>query len=173
MPACSAVPVVLTAAERHRLKKLAYSPRTPHQMWQRATVVLLAAPGRSNARIAVETCLHVDTVRTWRGRFAVGGLPALADRIRCGRPARFTPVQVAEAKALACQLPAETSGRRHFPVDRQEAWQLQTGLSEDDSETSPWFVGPLINSALPGRSCRFRGRPVRPAAWRVHGRRPS
>lgn len=47
-------------------------------------------------------------MRTWRGRFAGGGLLALADRRRSGRPTRFTPVQVAEAKALACQLPAET-----------------------------------------------------------------
>lgn len=47
-------------------------------------------------------------MRTWRGRFAHGGLPALADRKRSGRPARFTPMQVAEAKALACQLPTET-----------------------------------------------------------------
>jgi transposase len=30
-------------------------------------------------------------VRTWQGRFADGGLPALADRRRSGRPARFTP----------------------------------------------------------------------------------
>ncbi|MFF1476691.1 helix-turn-helix domain-containing protein [Streptomyces sp. NPDC058301] len=52
--------------------------------------------------------MHLDTVRRWRGRFAHGGLPALADWKRSGRPARFTPVQVAEAKALACQLPAET-----------------------------------------------------------------
>ncbi|MBM7439393.1 IS630 family transposase [Streptomyces sp. HB132] len=50
----------------------------------------------------------LDTVRTWRGRFAHGGLPALADRKRSGRPARFTPVQVAVAKALACQLPDES-----------------------------------------------------------------
>lgn len=68
----------------------------------------MATRGRSNARIAVEVGVHVDTVRTWRGRFADGGLPALADRRRSGRPARFTPAQVAEAKALACQLPAET-----------------------------------------------------------------
>jgi hypothetical protein len=32
----------------------------------------------------------------------------LADRRRSGRPPRFTPVQAAEVKALACQLPAET-----------------------------------------------------------------
>ncbi|WP_328837971.1 helix-turn-helix domain-containing protein [Streptomyces europaeiscabiei] len=86
MPSCRAVPVVLTATERHRLKKTAYGHRTPRQARRWAAVVLLAARGRSNARIAAETRPHVDTVRTWRGRFAAGGLPALADRKRSGRP---------------------------------------------------------------------------------------
>ncbi|MEU1376020.1 helix-turn-helix domain-containing protein [Streptomyces triculaminicus] len=35
----------------------------------RAHVVRHAARGRSNARITRETGVHVDTVRTWRGRF--------------------------------------------------------------------------------------------------------
>ncbi|MFE7660041.1 helix-turn-helix domain-containing protein [Streptomyces celluloflavus] len=70
--------------------------------------MLLAARGRPNARIAVQTRLHMDTVRTWRGRFAAGGMPALADRKRSGRPVSFTTRQVAEVKALACQLPAGT-----------------------------------------------------------------
>ncbi|WP_307835173.1 IS630 family transposase [Streptomyces adelaidensis] len=121
----AAVAVVLTAAERHRLKKMAYGHKTPHQARQRAAVVLLAARGRSNARIAAETHLHVDTVRTWRGRFAYGGLPALADRKRSGRPARFTPVQVAEAKALACQLPAETG----VPLARWSCPELAAELT--------------------------------------------
>ncbi|MFF8617078.1 IS630 family transposase [Streptomyces sp. NPDC015350] len=108
MPVPAARPIALTAAERQRLKKAAYGHKTPHQARVRSQIVLLATRGRSNARIAVEVGVHVDTVRTWRGRFADGGLPALADRRRSGRPARFTPVQVAEAKALACQLPAET-----------------------------------------------------------------
>jgi transposase len=102
------VSLTLTASERHRLKKMAYGHKTPHQARQRATIVLLAARGCSNARISAQTRLHVDTVRTWRGRFATGGLPALADRKRSGRPASFTTLQVAEVKALACQLPAET-----------------------------------------------------------------
>ncbi|WP_456341006.1 IS630 family transposase [Streptomyces mirabilis] len=88
-------------------------------------VVLLAARGRGNARISAETRLHVDTVRTWRGRFAGGGLPALADRKRSGRPARFTPVQVAEAKALACQLPAETG----IPLSRWSCPELAAELT--------------------------------------------
>jgi transposase len=108
VPLASAVPVALTASERHRLKKLAYGHKTPYQARQRATIVLLAARGRSNARIAAQTRMHLDTVRTWRGRFAEGRLPALADRKRSGRPISFTPLQVAEVKALACQLPAGT-----------------------------------------------------------------
>ncbi|WP_328890502.1 IS630 family transposase [Streptomyces sp. NBC_00316] len=125
MPVAAARPIVLTASERHRLKKAAYGHKTEHQARQRATVVLHAARGCSNARIARETGLHIDTVRTWRGRFAHGGLPALADRKRSGRPARFTPVQVAEAKALACQLPAEAGA----PLSRWSCPELAAELT--------------------------------------------
>jgi transposase len=74
----------------------------------RAQIVLDAAAGYPNAVIAARRHVHVDTVRKWRGRFAGEGLAGLADRPRSGRPTRFTPVQQAEVKALACQLPAET-----------------------------------------------------------------
>lgn len=113
MPVAAACPISLTDSQWQRLKKAAYGHKSPHQARTRAQVVLHAARGHSNARIARETGLHLDTVRTWRGRFAAGGLPALEDRKRSGRPARFTPVQAAEAKALACQLPAETACRCH------------------------------------------------------------
>nr|WP_242605846.1 helix-turn-helix domain-containing protein [Frankia sp. Cppng1_Ct_nod] len=57
--------------------------------------MLAAARGRSNARIARQVRLTVDTVRTWRGRFADHGIAGLADRKRSGRPPRSwtcTPV---------------------------------------------------------------------------------
>ncbi|SFH19280.1 intein C-terminal splicing region [Streptomyces mirabilis] len=91
----------------------------------RAHVVLHAARGRSNARIARETGLHLDTVRTWRGRFAEQGLAGLADHRRSGRPASFTPLQVAEAKAMACQLPAETG----VPLSRWSCPELAAELT--------------------------------------------
>lgn len=87
---------------------MAYGHKTEHRLRIRAQVVLHAARGRSNARIARETGLHLDTVRCWRGRFAEQGLAGLADRKRSGRPPAFTPLQTAQVKALACQLPAET-----------------------------------------------------------------
>ena len=125
MPVAAARPIVLTAAERQRLKKAAYGHKTSYQARVRARIVLLATRGRSNARIAAEVGVHVDTVRTWRGRFADGGLPALADRDAVGRPSRFTPVQVAEAKALACQLPAETG----MPLSRWSCPELAAELT--------------------------------------------
>ncbi|MGW1709608.1 IS630 family transposase [Streptomyces sp. NPDC002206] len=108
MPVAAARPIVLTAAERHRLKKAAYGHRSEYRDRVRARIVLLAARSRPNARIAVEAGVHVDTVRTWRGRFADLGLRGLLDRQRTGRPPVFTPPQAAQVKALACQLPAET-----------------------------------------------------------------
>ncbi|MEU9478071.1 IS630 family transposase [Streptomyces sp. NPDC048191] len=125
MPVPAARHISLTAAERHRLKKAAYGHKTPHQSRVRSQIVLLAARDRSNAQIAAEVGVHVDTVRTWRGRFAGGGLLALADRRRSGRPARFTPVQVAEAKALACQIPAETG----VPLARWSCPELAAELT--------------------------------------------
>ncbi|MFI1996335.1 helix-turn-helix domain-containing protein, partial [Actinoplanes sp. NPDC020271] len=108
MPVPHARPITLTTTERRQLTLLAHSRTAGYQQVIRARIVCDAARGHSNAAIARRHELTVDTVRRWRGRFADEGLPGLADRSRPGRPTRFTPVQVAEVKALACQLPAET-----------------------------------------------------------------
>ncbi len=100
--------IMLTAAERRRLKALAYSHTAAYQQVIRVRIVRDAAHGYANAKIACRQGVTIDTVCCWRGRYADEGLAGLADRRRSGRPPRFTPVQVAEVKALACQLPAET-----------------------------------------------------------------
>ena len=74
------MPVALTAAERTMLRKRARGAKTPHRDRLRALIVLAAARGRDNARIAADLQIAVDTVRKWRGRFAVRGLAGLADR---------------------------------------------------------------------------------------------
>jgi len=108
VPAPRARQITLTAAERHRLKTLAYSHTADYQQVIRVRIVRDAAYGYSNAKIAHRHGVTIDTVRRWRGRHADQGLAGLADRRRSGRPPRFTPVQVAEVKAMVCQLPAET-----------------------------------------------------------------
>ncbi|WP_207309649.1 hypothetical protein [Streptomyces kasugaensis] len=59
MPVRTACPIALSAAERVRLKKMACGHKTEHRLRVRAQVVLHAARGHSNARIARETGLHL------------------------------------------------------------------------------------------------------------------
>jgi transposase len=138
LPVAAARPIAPRAAERERLKKMAYGHKTEHRLRMRAQVVLHAARGRSNARIARETGLHLDTVRCWRGRFAEHGLGGLSDRERSGRPPSFTALQVAEAKALACRLPAETG----VPLARWSCPELAAEL------TARGVTGPVSASTV-------------------------
>ena len=137
MPVASAVPLRLSAAERHTLKKRARGAKTPHRDRERARIVLLAAAGKPNAGIAGQLGITVDTARLWRGRFAEQGIGGLADRKRSGRPPRFTPAQMAEIKALACQLPAEAGAplsRWSCPELAREA--VTRGVAEAISDST-------------------------------------
>ena len=108
MAMSSAFIIVVTGVDESVLTARARSSTAAHRDVIRARIVLAAAAGVPNSTIAAELGLHVDTVRKWRRRFATQGLPGLEDLPRSGRPRMFTPVQVAEVKALACTLPAET-----------------------------------------------------------------
>jgi transposase len=108
MPLPGAVPVVLSAGERKILNKRVRGTKTAYRDRLRAQIVLAAARGRDNARIAADLQVTVDTVRKWRGRFAGRGLDGLADLPRCGRPRRISELTRAAVVALACQLPAAT-----------------------------------------------------------------
>ncbi|WP_180279696.1 helix-turn-helix domain-containing protein [Rhodococcus qingshengii] len=82
----------------------------------RARIVLAAADGASNAVIAVQLGICVDTVRKWRMRFCCNGFEGLRDLSRSGRPRRFAAEVVAEIKALACELPTRVG----VPLTRME-----------------------------------------------------
>jgi transposase len=101
--------VIIVSAEEHQeLTCRAHGARTAHRDVVRAQIILSAAADQSNTAIAAEVDVHLDTVRKWRRRFSVERLAGLNDRPRSGRPRRFSAVQVAEVKALACELPTTT-----------------------------------------------------------------
>ena len=58
---------------------------------RRARIVLLAAAGEPLDRIARQVGVDRNVVRTWVDRYRVGGLAALEDRPRSGRPRTFSP----------------------------------------------------------------------------------
>jgi transposase len=103
-----AVLVTVTAAERKALKKRIRGTRTAWRDRLRAQIVLAAALGRSNARVARDLRISQDTARKWRGRFADRGREGLSDLPRPGRPRQISAQARAAVVALACQLPAVT-----------------------------------------------------------------
>jgi transposase len=136
MPQHRAVPVRLSAGERTRLKKRARGAKTACRDWLRAQIVLAAARGRANARIAADLGVSAETVRKWRGRFAARGLDGLDDLPRCGRPRRISALDRAAVVALACQLPAATG----VPLARwsgpELAAEITSGLARPISPSS-------------------------------------
>jgi len=72
---------------------------------------LLAAEGQSNSEISRRVGVSLPTVRAWRQRYRTGGLDALADRPRSGRPRT-----VSEATVIAATLdpPPDTLAVTHW-----------------------------------------------------------
>ena len=145
MPLPRAVPVTLTAAERTTLDKRARGAKTAHRDRVRAQIVLAAARGRDNARIAADLRVTVDTVRKWRGRFAGRGLDGLADLPRSGRPRRISELTRAAVVALACQLPAATG----VPLSRWTGPELLAEVTR--AGTGRRALG-VLGAADPGRA---------------------
>ena len=64
---------------------------------RRARIVLLAAQGVANTRIAQEVGVSVPTVISWRRRYEARGLAGLEDAPRSGRPRRVSRERVVAA----------------------------------------------------------------------------
>src|SRR6266540_4786417 len=116
--------VQLQASERKLLKRLVGTPTAQYRQVLRAKIVLAAAAGLANAQIARRLGITVNTVRKWRKRYAAQGLAGLADRKRCGRPRVYPAVVVAQAKAIACELPAT----RGVPLSRWSLGEVRAEL---------------------------------------------
>ena len=97
--------ITLSAADRAVLTARACALRIPYRDVLRAKIILACAADTSHSEIAADLGVCDDTVRKWRKRFAEAGLAGLKDLPRPGRKPRFSGVQKAEVKALACTPP--------------------------------------------------------------------
>ena len=83
--------VVLGSRRKAKLEAIVRRPSSPQALVRRARIVLLAHQRQANAQIAAQLGCSLMTVRTWRRRFTRGGIPALSDRPRSGRPEVYGP----------------------------------------------------------------------------------
>ncbi|HEV8633474.1 MAG TPA: helix-turn-helix domain-containing protein [Chloroflexota bacterium] len=126
MPIARRGPIVLEAAERRALERRAAARTASQQAAYRAKIILRAADGQTDERIAAELGLAVRTVWEWRRRFARARLAGLADRPKCPPPRRYTADVQARLLVLACQKPAEVdptrAGQTHWTVQDLAAY---------------------------------------------------
>src|SRR5437764_3715995 len=114
-----ATQVVLSEKEQEALTRISRRYRSEQQVAQRARIILAAAQGQSNAHIARELAINVDTARLWRDRWVgLQGIDldtlSIAERLqdapRPGTPPRITAHQRCQIAALASEAPGQ-SGR--------------------------------------------------------------
>ena len=127
-----ATPIVLDEQQRADLNSLARSRTLPHQLVQRAQVVLGCADGESGIALSERLRLNKNTVAKWRKRYAEYGIEGLHDELRPGRPRTHDDDRVAEViNAALLSLPAH---RTQWSVRAMEA---HTGVSK--STVQRWF----------------------------------
>ena len=125
----SAAKLVITERQQAVLRQIAAAPTSPVRLAQRAEIILRAFEGEENRAIGSAIDLDATAVGLWRRRWvkvwpklvqiectethaafrrAIEDL--LADAPRSGNPGKFTPEQITQILALACE-PPERSGR--------------------------------------------------------------
>lgn len=146
-----AQPVALSEAEREVLEQITARHKSPQQTVIRAKIILFAACGMSNGKIARKLQISRGTVITWRSRFnepSLLNIPVaerLKDAARPGAPATFTPEQLTHIFAVACEDPAE-SGRpiSHWTAREIADEMIGRGIVET---ISPRHVSRLLDEA--------------------------
>ncbi len=114
-----ATQVKLSEREQEELVQITKRYRSEQQQVLRARIVLAAAQGHSNAYIARELAINVDTARLWRDRWVglqgidldtLSSAERLQDAPRPGTPPKISAQQRCQIAALACEAPVK-SGR--------------------------------------------------------------
>lgn len=174
-------PIALTPRQHELLERLTRRHSAPQQLVCRVQVILLAAAGHNNSEISQRLSLDRTQVRLWRARWVAAAPrlaaleatapddPALtqaitdllADASRPGTPPKFSPEQVVQVVALACEDPADSAR----PISSWTARELadeavQRGIVESISARS-------VGRFLKGRRLEAASDPL--LAARTHG----
>jgi len=115
-----AVEITLSDAEREQLVRWTRRRKSAQALALRCRIVLGAAAGASNVRLAQRLGVSVPTVRKWRGRFASDRLDGLVDEPRPGRPRTVSDDRVEEVIVKALES-APPDGGTHWSTRQMAA----------------------------------------------------
>jgi transposase len=143
-----AAKITITERQQEILQSLSRSVTAPSRLRQRATIIVLAFDGLRNQDIAAQVGLTQRQVGRWRRRWANAWnrlltieccesraelrraiATVLTDEPRPGAPGKFTPEQVTQILAVACE-PPEKSGRpiTHWTLKELTEEVIQRGI---------------------------------------------
>ena len=160
-----AAPLVLRDGDRSRLEALTRSSSVRAGLAQRARIVLLAADGLPNAEIARQTGTSRPTVMGWRARYDQGGIAALADQPRSGRPPEIDEIAVVVATLADKGRPPERLGVTHWSA-RLLGAELGISFATVARIWRKWNLQPWRAPRLRSPTSS-RGTPTRPRPRRV------
>jgi transposase len=103
----AARPVRMTIKRERKLRQVIAAGTSPQRLVRRAKIILAAAAGDPNAKIARDLGCTENTVREWRNRFAVHGIAGIFDRPRPGRPEIHGPSVRLLVVATATSVPPD------------------------------------------------------------------
>ena len=150
-----ATKMVLNEKELEELTKITNRKKSEQRHILRAYIVLYAAKGYSNTKIARELSVNVDTVRLWRDRWVglqgvdletLSAVERLEDAPRPGKPPTITEEQKCQMAVLACEAPSKSGRPISRWTDREIADEMQAqGIVE---KISPRHAGRLLKKKV-------------------------
>ena len=150
-----ATKVTLSEKEREELTKITKRHKSEKQQVLRSQIVLYAAQGYSNAKIARGLAINVDTARLWRDRWVglqgidletLSVAQRLEDAPRPGKPPRITEEQKCKIGIIACEAPSKSGRPISEWTDREIADEVEAqGIVE---KISPRHAGRLLKKRL-------------------------
>jgi putative transposase len=156
--------VALSEKEQEALSRISRRYRSEQQVALRARIVLLAAQGHSNAQIAHELSINVDTARLWRDRWVglqgidldtLSVAERLQDAPRPGKRPEITAEQRCQIAALACEAPSKAGRPISQWTGREIAEEvIARGIVK---QLSPRHAGRLLKKGGSNRSASAIG----------------
>jgi transposase len=158
-------PIELTATQISILEQIVRGQTNPQNLVRRAKIILTINEGHNNSQTASKLELNRETIRLWRDRwFEVASVllvaeaegisdqelmllvkVVLADAPRSGVPATFTPEQIVQIVAVACENPQDSDR----PISHWTSWELADEVIKRNIVTtiSPRSVGRFLDEA--------------------------
>lgn len=154
-----ATKVVLSEKEQEELTRITQRHRSQQRLVLRARIILAAAQDQSNAQIARDLEVTVDTARLWRDRWVglqgidlktLSVAERLEDAPRPGVQPRITAEQRCQMAALACEAPSKAGRPISQWTGREIAEEMMArGIVE---QISPRHAGRLLKKGGSNRT---------------------